>query len=340
MAAPKRLLLTGACGFIGHHFAEYLLRNTDWEVVCIDRLDDAGNQARFVAATGWPASRKRISISWHDLRAAANAEVTAGMLTGSGAFTARPFDYVVHMAAGSHVDRSVRDPMGFIQDNVVGTAHLLDLCRAPGFLAAGAKINHFSTDEVYGPAPSGTAFRVSAPLNPQNPYAATKAGAEMICSSYAATYGLPIAITRCTNVIGERQHREKFLPLLISKVRSGQPVPIHTVGGVPCSRYYNYHLNVSHAVMAVLERGGTLDGTARGGRYNISGDREVSNVELAERVGELVGRKPEVQFVENPPGRIKPDLRYCVDDGELRELGWRPEVPFERGLELTVRSFL
>ena len=168
----------------------------------------------------------------------------------------------------------------------------------------------------------------------------TKAAAEMICSSYAATYGLPIAITRCTNVIGERQNPEKFLPLLVGRIRRGEPVPVHTVGGVACSRYYNYHRNVSLAVQAVLLRGGTLDGTARGGRYNISGDREVSNLELVERVGKLMGKEPKVELVENPPGRIRPDLRYCVDDGELRELGWQPQVSFEQGLELTVRSFL
>jgi dTDP-glucose 4,6-dehydratase len=188
--------------------------------------------------------------------------------------------------------------------------------------------------------PPGTVFRAGSPLYPMNPYAATKAAAEMLCCSYAATYSLPVAITRCTNVIGERQHREKFLPLLIERVKSGQPVPIHTVDGQPCSRYYNYHRNVSTAVMAVLAKGDTLDRNARGGRYNISGDREVSNVELAERVGKLVGKEPKLEMVENPPGRIRPDLRYCVDSAELLELGWRPEVSFEQGLELTVRSFL
>lgn len=337
---PKRILISGAAGFIGSHYVEHLLRTTDWQMVCIDRCDSAGNLSRLIAATGWPASRARVSFVFHDLRAAANATVVGAMVTGSGAFTAAPFDYVVHMAAGSHVDRSVKDPMGFIFDNVVGTANMLDMCRLPGFLAKDARILHFSTDEVGGSMPPGTTFRVGSALNPTNPYAATKAGAEMICSSYAATFGLPISITRCTNVIGERQHPEKFLPLLVGRVKAGQPVPVHTVGGIACSRYYNYHRNVSLAVQAVLQQGATLDGTARGGRYNISGDREVSNLELVERVGALVGREPEVELVENPPGRIKPDLRYCVDDGELRELGWRPEVSFEEGLELTVRSML
>lgn len=340
MQNPKRALISGACGFVGHHLVEYLLQHTDWELVCIDRMDSAGNLARLMAASGWPASRKRLSFVWHDLRALANAEVAGAMLAGSGAFTYRPFDYVIHMAAGSHVDRSVRDPLGFLQDNVIGTTHLLELCRSSSFLAKSGKVLVFSTDEVGGSMPPGTVFRSGSPLYPMNPYAATKAAAEMMACSYAATYSMPLAITRCTNVIGERQHREKFLPLLVERVKRGVPVPIHTVDGQPCSRYYNYHRNVSTAVLAVLERGATLDRNARGGRYQISGDREVSNLELAERVGALLGKPALTELVENPPGRIRPDLRYCVDDSELRELGWRPEVSFEQGLELTVRSYL
>ena len=322
-----RILITGSAGFIGSHLVQYVLDQTDWEVVCMDRLDHAGNLNRlgkiqsFVQHWG-----TRVGIVFHDLRASVNE--SAGVRLGT-------FDYIVHMAAGSHVDRSILDPMGFIQDNVIGSAHALDFARTHG-LRRGGKFLYFSTDECFGPAPPGVSFPPWAAHNPQNPYAAAKSGGEMLCPSYAACYDLPIIITHCTNVIGPGQDAEKFIPRTIAALEAGRPVEIHYVNGTPCSRYYTHVENISSAVLFLLRNGTTLDGSHNCGRYNISGEREVSNPDLVAAIAKHMGVPAQTVKVERPPGRIKPDLRYCIDDSQTRREGWVQPVMFEEGLRRTV----
>ena len=321
--AGKRLLLTGAAGFVGANFTDYTLRHTDWEIVCLDRLDHAGNLNRLA---GLPAFGEhfgqRVSVAYHDLRAAVSNNTARAL--GS-------FDYIVHMAAGSHVDRSILDPTGFVEDNVNGTAHALDFARRGG-LRDGGRFVYFSTDEVFGPAPPGISFKPWAQHNPQNPYAAAKAGGESLCPSYAACYGLPIIVTHCTNVIGPGQDEEKFLPRLVRALHEGKTVEVHAVHGIPCSRYYTHVDNISSAALFLLEHGTILDGSAESGRYNISGEREVDNLELVRLVADIMVKVPDMRLMERPPGRIKPDLRYCVDDSATRALGWVQPVTFLDGL--------
>jgi dTDP-glucose 4,6-dehydratase len=321
-----KLLVTGGAGFIGHHFVNYVLKKTDASVVCLDRIDSAGDQNRLTPS-------ERMAFVHHDLRAEINWRVGDALLTGRGAFDARPFDHIVHMAAGSHVDRSVQDPVGFVLDNVVGTAHLFDFCRNRRALTSDGKILYFSTDEVFGPATEEDLFEPWDRFNPNNPYSASKAGGECLCTAYENTYGLPILVTHCTNVFGERQHREKFIPLVIDQIRRGETVKIHSDSTKtrPASRFYTYVDNVSSAVMFLLFR-------AVVGKYNISGDREISNLELAQMVATILHKPLRYEMVDFCPDRPRHDMRYAVNDSYLREMGWMPEVSFEDGLERVVRS--
>jgi dTDP-glucose 4,6-dehydratase len=326
-----KILVTGGAGFLGHHFIRYVLEHTDWSVVCLDRIDSAGDLNRL-------PSSPRLAFVHHDLRAEINDRVADRIVTGCGKFGEGKFGYVVHMAAGSHVDRSVKDPVGFVLDNVVGTAHLLNFCRYG--LSNVQKILYFSTDEVFGPAPDTVSFVEWSRFNPLNPYAAAKAGGEVLCSAYASTYGLPILVTHCTNVFGERQHREKFIPLVIDQIRRRETVKIHSdaTKTKAASRYYTYVDNVSSAVLFLLEHGECLDGSGLFGKYNISGETEISNLELAQTVADLMHRPLSFEMVDYCADRPRHDMRYAVNDWKLRGLGWKPEVTFLEGLERVVRS--
>lgn len=338
----KKILVTGGAGFIGHHFIDYLLKRTDWSIVCMDRLDPAGDLNRLSQVGSSLSDKRRLAVCFHDLRAEVNPEVAKTVLSGNGVFNGSPFDYVVHMAAGSHVTRSVADPIGFVMDNVVGTAHLLDFCRkVPGALGHGGKIIYFSTDEVFGPAPPGVSFSEWDRFNPNNPYSAAKAGGEALCSAYANTYGLPIMVTHTTNVFGERQHPEKFIPLLVRKILCRETVQIHAdkTETKSSSRFYTYVDNVSSAVLHLLEHGECLDGSDSKGKYNISGERDVSNLDLAKFVAHTLEKELQYEMVSFCPERPKHDMRYAVSNDALVALGWKPEVSFEEGMKRTIQYF-
>ena len=337
----KKVLVTGAAGFIGSHLVSHILESTDWSVVCLDRLDHAGNLERLACLPAFQRFRARVEVAYHDLRAEFSGSTVRRIVSGNGHFDGAAFDHVLHLAAGSHVDRSVQDPAGFVRDNVLGTAHLLDFAR---HYARHTLV--FSTDEVFGPGVTSAPYRENARLNPLNPYAASKAGAELLAPAYANTYGMPITVTRCANVFGERQDPEKFIPLAIRKVIAGEAVPIHTKTlskpedpiqhGIVASRLYTYHRNVTSAVLHILEHGDTLDGSDTAGRYNIEGGEEVSNVVVVEKIAALLGVEPKIEFVENPPNRPRPDMSYAIDANRLRALGWTPEVSFDEGLRRVV----
>jgi len=337
---PVKFLVTGAVGFIGSHFVRYLLDHTDATVVCLDRIDSAGDLNRM------PPSERAVFVH-HDLRSEINWRVGDTLLTGRGMFDSKPFDHAIHMAAASHVDRSIVDPAGFVLDNVLGTANLFDFFRVRRSLAEGGRILYFSTDEVFGPAdrphpeigsPLSSGFRSWSRFNPNNPYAASKAAAECLCTAYANTYALPILVTHCTNVFGEGQHREKFIPMVINQVRRGEMVKVHAQGQRPSSRFYTYVDNVSSAVMKILDQGRPLYGTDRQGKYNISGEREISNLEVAQKIADLMHRELRYELVDFVPERPKHDMRYAVDASALRQMGWTESVSFDDGLARVVRS--
>lgn len=320
MAQMTRVLITGAAGFIGHHFTRTCLER-GWHVTTLDRLDSAGNQARLA-----PLQAKygaRCEVLWHDLRAELKPQQ----------FPER-YDYIVHMAAGSHVERSVKDPLLFVADNVLGTVNILEYVRHH---QKQAKLLYFSTDEVFGPAPPDVSFHEHARHEPENPYAASKAAAEQFCPAYAHQCGLQIVVTHCGNVYGPGQDGEKFIPLVIGKLLRGETVQIHSRDGVPASRLYIHVDDVCRATLTALLRGGTIcdDHT---GRYNIVADREWSNIDVACLLAQYTGRPLHFELVENPPNRVKPDMRYALTDNKLGALGFEPRVKLEDGLRALVEA--
>ena len=332
----RKIVITGGLGFIGATFIEHLLKNTDWDIVSIDRLDTSGNPNRLADMDCWQKEGHRVRIIYWDLKAELNEQVSK--MIGN-------FDYLVHMAAGSHVDRSITHPMEFVYDNVVGTANVLEFFRKyrdNNGVNPGMKFLYFSTDEVFGPAPEGVYFKEYDRHNPNNPYAATKSGAEMLCDAYANTYKLPIIVTHCMNVFGERQLPEKFVPLLINKIEKGETVTIHsdstkTKAG---TRHYLHTRNICSAVLFLLANGKTLDGRCNEGKYNIVGEREVSNLEMAQLVAKILGKELKYEMVDFHSSRPGHDLRYALDGSKLLEMGFEYPVGFEESLRRTVHWML
>lgn len=320
-----KLLVTGGLGFIGSNFIRRLLAtNPDAYVTCLDRIDDAGSLGRLVPVID---RYGRTRIIWHDLRAPINA-ATLG-LSGE-------FDYIVHFAAGSHVDRSVREPLTFIADNCMGTAHVLEYARH--HLTPNGKLLLFSTDEVVGAAPEGVEFDEQAPMNALNPYAAAKAAGEVLAPAWANTYGLPIVVTRCTNVYGPDQHHEKFIPLCIRKILADELIQIHAKDGRSSSRYYVHVDDVSDAVLTVLRQGGII-GSVDTGRYNIAGSEEHENLEVAQRIAALLGKRLHYELVDFVPNRPRHDMRYGLKGDRLHALGWKTRISLDEGLKQTVEWY-
>eukprot|EP00802_Teleaulax_amphioxeia_P005919 Tamp_05923.p1 GENE.Tamp_05923~~Tamp_05923.p1 ORF type:complete len:342 (-),score=23.46 Tamp_05923:1209-2234(-) len=239
--------------------------------------------------------------------------------------------FIVHMAAETHVDNSIADPVPFVKNNVDSVLTILEFARTLPNLKA---FFYFSTDEVFGSAPEGfVGFKEWDRHNPTNPYAASKSAAEQICLSYYNTYKTPLIIVNVMNAYGQRQHPEKFIPLAIRKILNGERLTIHTHPGTsnPGSRFYIHARNIASAVLFLLEKG------TPGEKYNIRGEQEVSNLRLAELIAEEVGKPLLYDLngeVETRPGH---DVRYALDGGKLTALGWSAPVGFETSLRETVR---
>ena len=315
----KRALITGGAGFIAHHLIGQILERTDWEIVSLDRLDYSGNLNRLhdLMLTFDPEVRKRVKIVHHDLKAELNPLVRSEV--GN-------VDYIIHLAAGSHVDRSIDYPMEFVMDNVVGSVNILEFARTQKNLE---RFVYFSTDEIFGPAPDGIKYKENDRYNSTNPYSATKAGAEELAVAYENTYGLPIYVTHTMNVFGERQHPEKFIPMCIKRARDGETVTIHsdrtkTIAG---SRHYIHAEDVSSAVLFLLNHEGTFEptwGNAKCPKFNIVGSEELNNLELATIIAEAQGQELKYEMVDFHSSRPGHDLRYALDGTKMKELGWVP----------------
>lgn len=317
---PQTILVTGGCGFVGHHFVEHLLKTTQARIVVLDKLSYAAN--------GF--DRLRDINCFDDNRVTVlSADFTLPLPVGIQQEIAQP-DYILHLGAETHVDNSIRDTEPFVRSNVLGTMHLLNYARTLRKLKT---FLYFSTDEVFGPAPHHTRYKEGDRYNSGNPYAATKAGAEQLALAYANTYGLPIVITRTMNIYGERQHPEKFIPSTIRKILNSEAVTIHanpekTKAG---SRFYIHARNVAKAVSHIL----ALE-PPNGEQYHIVGEREVDNLELATLIAKYVGMPLKFELVDFHSSRPGHDLRYALDGRKLKRLGWTPPMSFEQALEKTV----
>lgn len=318
----KRFLITGGCGFIGHHMVEYLLETNDCNIVVLDRLDVSGNLNRLTELPIWEKEKNRVSFVWHDMKSELHNNEVLMSMVGS-------INTILHIGASSHVDRSISDPMSFVMDNVVGTCNMLNFARTQNNLE---NFVYFSTDEVFGPAPVGIDYKEDARYNSGNPYAASKAGGEELAVSFHNTYKLPVMITHCMNVFGERQHPEKFIPLCIKNSVIGKKVFIHanknlTKAG---SRYYIHAKNVCNAVDFLLTKG------THGEKYNIVGEKEVDNLTLAKMISSCVGKNLECELVDFHSSRPGHDLRYALDGSKMANLGWAPQNNLEQSIQKVV----
>lgn len=323
----KTILVTGGAGFIGSHLIAYLLKNTDWKIVSLDRLDFSGNLNRLQEiVTELDVDHSRVKLVWHDLKAELNPMVSAKI--GS-------VDYIAHLAAGSHVDRSIEYPLEFVQDNVIGTLNILEYARK----VKPERFIYFSTDEVFGPAAPGVKFKEYDRYNSTNPYSASKAGAEELVVAYHNTYGIPAIITHTMNVFGERQHPEKFIPMCIKKSRDREVITIHanaelTKAG---SRHYIHAEDVADAVYFILNisdqnlrYAASHSPNVKCPKFNIVGAEELDNLQLCKLIAQEVKQLPKYELVDFHTSRPGHDLRYALDGSLLAHMGWMPNPIRER----------
>lgn len=327
----KKILITGGAGFIAHHVVDKILSTTDWEVITLDRLDFSGNLNRLneVVMSYELEQRKRVKIVHHDLKAELNPEICA--LIGK-------IDLICHLAAGSHVDRSIKYPLEFVKDNVLGTAHILDYARKCDSLE---RFAYFSTDEIFGPAPLGVNFKENDRYNSTNPYSASKAGGEELVVAFENTYGLPSFITHTMNVFGERQNPEKYIPMVIKKVRDNEIVTVHansekTKAG---SRHYIHAEDVANALLFLFNYDFSHfkpDETgAKCQKFNIVGKDEIDNLELAQFIANFQNKELLYKMVDFHSQRPGHDLRYALDGNKMKNMGWVPDSAYNK-LESTI----
>ena len=329
----KTVLVTGGCGFIGTNFVRYLLEHRpQYRIVNLDKLTYAGNLGNLEDVLDHPRHRfVRGDICDRELV--------------DRIFTEERIDYVVHFAAESHVDRSILDPEGFIRTNVLGTFTLLEAARAhwPAGEARGreARFLQVSTDEVYGSLGPQGYFSETTCYDPRSPYSASKAAADHLVRSYHHTYGLPVLVTNCSNNYGPYQFPEKLIPLMLHNALHAKPLPVYGDGGN--IRDWLYVLDHCAALVRVLEQGRV------GESYNIGGHNEKRNIEVVEllcdlldrKVGPLPGGRSRRGLITFVADRLGHDRRYAIDAGKIeQELGWRPAVAFEEGIEATVDWYL
>lgn len=307
-----RVLVTGGMGFIGSNFIRYLLeRYDDVSVVNLDKLSYGSN----------PGNLEKVDESRHlfvkgDVR---DYKLLLRLL--------EDVDLVVNFAAETHVDRSISSPLYFIENNVMGTATLLEAVRSS---RSDVRVVHISTDEVYGSAVEGS-FREDDPLNPSSPYSASKAASDLVCLAYYKTYGLDVVIVRPSNNFGPYQYPEKLIPKTIIRARLGLKIPVY--GSGRNMREWTYVMDTCEAIDLVARKG------SKGGVYNVSSGHQLSNLEVVYKILDIMGRdRGLVEFVDDRPGH---DFRYSIDSSRIREeLGWRPRYSFDEALRITVEWYM
>lgn len=310
------ILVTGGAGFIGSNFIYYELEShPENKIICLDKLTYAGNINNLAEAV----KHTNFRFVKGDI---ADKECVEQL------FEEEAPDIVVNFAAESHVDRSIEEPMEFVRTNVLGTQVLLDACRKYGI----KRFHQISTDEVYGDLPLDVenAFTEQMLLKPSSPYSASKASADLLVMSYFRTFGLPVTISRCSNNYGPYQHREKFIPLIITNLLNNKNIPVYGTGRNV--RDWIYVLDHCRAVDLIISNG--RDGEI----YNVGGGNEWSNIDIAYLLLGLMGKGTEfVEFVQDRPGH---DLRYAVNSDKIcSELGWHPEMSFEKGIADTINWY-
>lgn len=337
----KRILITGAAGFVGHHLIEEILKTKDWEIVALVRLNHAGDLNKLTDINCMKTEGYRVKIIYHDLKGTLSEELTKQI--GN-------LDYIAHLGSNSHVERSISHPKEFFEDNVIGVVNLLEFAR----------IHHpkvpflnFGTDEVFGAAPDDYNYTEEDRYRPSNPYSASKAGQMCAGHSYFVTYGLPVISSYTMNIFGERQNPEKLVPMAIRRIINDEPIVIHSKLKQGCTifknqfdqyvtadptdvleigeRHWLHARNAANAVLFLLKNG-------KGGEhYNVVGDTELDNSSMVNKLGEIIGKTPKFQYQDFHEGRPGHDRRYALDGTKLKEMGWVPPVSFEDSLKKMVK---
>jgi len=325
----KKILLTGVSGFVGSHILRHILVNTDWNVVGIASWKHKGTPERIEETLkGHPEWKDRVEIITHDL---------VSPFTSMTKKRIGKCDIILNVAAESHVDRSITEPRQFIENNTQVALNMLEYareCPPEVFL-------QFSTDEVYGVAPLGTDHKEWSPIIPSNPYSASKACQEAIAISYWRTYNVPLILTNTMNILGQFQDSEKYVARLIRKINNEDMVTVHGTPTDIGSRYYIHARNVADAVLyivnnlkpALYNEGENLVPD----RYNIVGEIELNNLDLAKMVAKIIGKPLNYEFMDFHKGRSGHDRRYSLDGEKLKGLGWTPPIDFETSLSDTVK---
>ena len=324
----KTILITGGAGFIGSHVVRlFVTKYPDYKIVNLDALTYAGNLENL-----------------NDVDSAPNYIFIKGDITDENfipaLFSKYNFDGVVHLAAESHVDRSITDPFAFVKTNVFGTVNLLNAAKnAWKGNMEGKRFYHISTDEVYGSLGDTGFFTEETSYDPRSPYSAAKASSDHFVRAYHHTYGLPVVVSNCSNNYGANHFPEKLIPLCINNIQNNKPLPVYGKGeNVRDWLWVNDH---ARAIDVIFHQG--IDGET----YNIGGHNEWTNIDLIKKLCEIMDRKlgraegesaKLITFVKDRAGH---DLRYAIDSSKLqRELGWKPSLQFEEGLEKTVDWYL
>lgn len=312
----KKLLVTGGAGFIGGNFIHYLLKHyPHYKIYNVDALTYAGDLTKHHTI--------ETNENYHFIKADITDYQQIMQL-----FEKERFDYVVHFAAESHVDRSITNPGIFVQTNVLGTQVLLDAAKRVGI----TKFVHISTDEVYGELDFNptTFFTEETPLKPNSPYSASKASSDLLVQAYHHTYGLPMNITRCSNNYGPYHFPEKLIPLTISRILNNEKVPVY--GDGQNIRDWLHVFDHCAAIDVVLHQG--VDGEV----YNIGGHNERTNLQVVKTIIQALGKSQQlIEFVED---RLGHDKRYAIDPSKIEQLGWKPKFTFEIGIDQTIKWYV
>ena len=312
----KKLLVTGGAGFIGGNFIHYLLEKYPYyQLYNVDALTYAGDLTKHCAIESLD--------NYHFIKADITNQQEMMRL-----FEEERFDYVIHFAAESHVDRSIADPRIFVETNVVGTQVLLEAARKVGI----TKFVHISTDEVYGELELDptTFFTEQTSLQPNSPYSASKASSDLLVQAYHQTFGLPMNITRCSNNYGPYQYPEKLIPLTIHRALNDENIPVY--GDGQNVRDWLHVWDHCAAIDLVLHEG--INGEA----YNIGGHNERTNLQVVKTIIQALGKSEElIEFVED---RLGHDKRYAIDPTKIEQLGWKPQFTFELGINQTINWYV